>query len=67
MKLLKDNAALHQEEFSNASPYVIMFGPDKCGATNKVRYKQPASHNCTKYLDGSEYAGQYELDDSSGS
>jgi len=36
MKLLRDNEALHAEEFSNASPYVIMFGPDKCGATNKV-------------------------------
>lgn len=37
LKLLKEEAALHAEEFSNASPYVIMFGPDKCGATNKVR------------------------------
>ncbi len=37
MKLLQDNKQLHAEEFSNASPYVIMFGPDKCGATNKVR------------------------------
>ena len=37
MKLLRDNKKLHAEEFSNASPYVIMFGPDKCGATNKVR------------------------------
>lgn len=36
MKLLQENKALHQEEFSNASPYIIMFGPDKCGATNKV-------------------------------
>lgn len=36
MKLLQDNKKLHAEEFSNASPYVIMFGPDKCGATNKV-------------------------------
>jgi calnexin len=36
MKLLKEEAALHAEEFSNSSPYVIMFGPDKCGATNKV-------------------------------
>ncbi|KAK5135369.1 hypothetical protein LTR08_005311 [Meristemomyces frigidus] len=45
MKLLQDNTALHAEEFSNASPYVIMFGPDKCGATNKVhfifRHKNP--------------------------
>jgi len=36
MKLLRDNKALHQDEFSNASPYVVMFGPDKCGSTNKV-------------------------------
>ncbi|KAL5116963.1 hypothetical protein ACEQ8H_005181 [Pleosporales sp. CAS-2024a] len=45
MKLLKDNAALHADEFSNASPYIIMFGPDKCGSTNKVhfifRHKNP--------------------------
>ncbi|KAF1981345.1 calnexin precursor [Aulographum hederae CBS 113979] len=47
MKLLQDNKALHQEEFSNASPYIIMFGPDKCGSTNKVhfifRHKNPKS------------------------
>lgn len=36
MKLLQDNKKLHAEEFSNSSPYIIMFGPDKCGATNKV-------------------------------
>lgn len=36
MKLLQENKKLHAEEFSNATPYVIMFGPDKCGATNKV-------------------------------
>jgi calnexin len=36
LKLLRDNKALHQDEFSNVSPYVIMFGPDKCGSTNKV-------------------------------
>lgn len=36
LKLLRDNKKLHADEFSNASPYVIMFGPDKCGATNKV-------------------------------
>lgn len=36
LKLLQDNKKLDKEEFSNASPYVIMFGPDKCGATNKV-------------------------------
>jgi len=36
MKLLQDNSALKTDEFSNASPYIIMFGPDKCGSTNKV-------------------------------
>ena len=45
MKLLQDNKALHAEEFSNASPYVIMFGPDKCGATNKVRGLQSVGQN----------------------
>ncbi|KAI1617345.1 calnexin [Exophiala viscosa] len=38
MKLLQENKELHAEEFSNASPYVIMFGPDKCGSTNKVHF-----------------------------
>jgi calnexin len=38
LKLLQENKKLHREEFSNASPYVIMFGPDKCGATNKVHF-----------------------------
>jgi calnexin len=45
LKLLQENKALHSEEFSNSSPYIIMFGPDKCGATNKVhfifRHKNP--------------------------
>nr|POF25991.1 calnexin like [Quercus suber] len=47
LKLLQDNKALQSEEFSNASPYIIMFGPDKCGSTNKVhfifRHKNPKS------------------------
>ncbi|KAL3476397.1 Calreticulin family-domain-containing protein [Aspergillus californicus] len=38
MKLLQDNKKLLSDEFSNATPYVIMFGPDKCGATNKVHF-----------------------------
>ncbi|KAI9699163.1 MAG: hypothetical protein M1820_007242 [Bogoriella megaspora] len=45
MKLLQNNKALQSDEFSNASPYIIMFGPDKCGSTNKVhfifRHKNP--------------------------
>jgi len=38
LKLLRDHKALHQEEFANTTPYVIMFGPDKCGYTNKVHF-----------------------------
>eukprot|EP00924_Labyrinthula_sp_SR-Ha-C_P003238 maker-scaffold_15-snap-gene-3.26-mRNA-1 protein AED:0.03 eAED:0.03 QI:111/1/1/1/0.5/0.33/3/130/528 len=36
-----------QKEFSESTPYVIMFGPDKCGGTNKVhlifRHQNPIS------------------------
>ena len=38
MKLLREDKKLASDEFSNASPYVIMFGPDKCGSTNKVNF-----------------------------
>lgn len=38
LKLLRDTKSLHQDEFSNATPYVIMFGPDKCGHNNKVHF-----------------------------
>lgn len=38
MKLLRENKDLHSEEFANTTPYVIMFGPDKCGHTNKVHF-----------------------------
>ncbi|KAF3620174.1 Calnexin -like protein [Capsicum annuum] len=35
------------KEFSNESPYTIMFGPDKCGGTNKIhfilKHKNPKS------------------------
>ncbi|XP_010546112.1 PREDICTED: calnexin homolog 1-like [Tarenaya hassleriana] len=40
------------QEFDNESPYSIMFGPDKCGVTNKVhfilKHKNPKSG---KYLE----------------
>ena len=52
MKLLQDNKKLHAEEFSNSSPYIVMFGPDKCGATNKV------SEHCIRcFLQCSIYIG----------
>jgi calnexin len=46
MKLLTvSEKGIHAEEFSDKTPYTIMFGPDKCGSTNKVhfifRHKNP--------------------------
>lgn len=38
IKLLSETDALRTEEFSNDAPYQIMFGPDKCGSTNKVHF-----------------------------
>jgi calnexin len=36
IKLLRDTTDL--SNLDNSSPYSIMFGPDKCGATNKIHF-----------------------------
>lgn len=36
IKLLSLSDSLFDTEFSNETPYQIMFGPDKCGSTNKI-------------------------------
>ncbi|KAF9365748.1 hypothetical protein BGX34_008481 [Mortierella sp. NVP85] len=46
IKLLTDSPeGIKFKEFSDKTPYTIMFGPDKCGGTNKVhfifRHKNP--------------------------
>ncbi|XP_052175502.1 calnexin homolog 1-like [Diospyros lotus] len=45
--LRPQEAGWRSKEFDNESPYSIMFGPDKCGATNKVhfilKHKNPKS------------------------
>ncbi|KAJ3182509.1 hypothetical protein HDU85_002607 [Gaertneriomyces sp. JEL0708] len=45
VKLLSQDAAFDPKHFENKTPYTIMFGPDKCGLTNKVhfifRHKNP--------------------------
>ncbi|ORY79284.1 Calreticulin family-domain-containing protein [Leucosporidium creatinivorum] len=39
IKLLTDSdVGIQAEEFSDKSPFTIMFGPDRCGATNKVHF-----------------------------
>ncbi|KAG6653750.1 calnexin homolog isoform X1 [Carya illinoinensis] len=45
--LRPQEAGWQPKEFDNSSPYSIMFGPDKCGSTNKVhfilKHKNPKS------------------------
>ncbi|CAO1618666.1 unnamed protein product [Parajaminaea phylloscopi] len=48
LKLLTESPeGIQHKEFSDKTPYTIMFGPDKCGQTNKVhfifRHKNPIS------------------------
>lgn len=48
LKLLTESPeGIQHKEFSDKTPYTIMFGPDKCGQTNKVhfifRHKNPVS------------------------
>ena len=38
IKLLRDESGVDVSSMDNASPYVIMFGPDSCGDTNKVHF-----------------------------
>eukprot|EP01018_Ginkgo_biloba_P037396 Gb_13488 [translate_table: standard] len=50
--LIPQKAGWDPKHFNNESPYSIMFGPDKCGATNKVhfifRHKHPKTE---KYVE----------------
>lgn len=45
VKLLSYSSKLELKEFQDKTPYSIMFGPDKCGLTEKlhfiIRYKNP--------------------------
>jgi len=47
IKLLLYDPKFKPEAFTNETPYVIMFGPDKCGTTDKVhfifRHKSPTT------------------------
>ncbi|GAA5921403.1 hypothetical protein JCM3775_003033 [Rhodotorula graminis] len=39
IKLLTESAeGIQAEEFSDKTPYTIMFGPDRCGSTSKVHF-----------------------------
>jgi calnexin len=38
IKLLSDSDSLELESLTDKTPYTIMFGPDKCGETDKVHF-----------------------------
>ena len=38
LKFLDANAIENAEDMNDESPFIIMFGPDKCGSTNKVHF-----------------------------
>ncbi len=48
MKFLDAAKIKKPEDMTNETPYIVMFGPDKCGSTNKVhliiRHKNPISN-----------------------
>lgn len=57
VKLLRQNEANNYSDFSDDSPFVIMFGPDKCGANDKVHFifqhKNPITGKYEeKHMDG---------------
>lgn len=62
LKLLTESPdGIQAKEFSDKTPYTIMFGPDKCGGTNKVhfifRHKNPKTGEVTeKHLKNAPYA-----------
>jgi len=48
VKVLKDDEKLDTTQLTDDTEYIVMFGPDKCGSTNKVhfilRYENPVTH-----------------------
>ncbi len=61
LKLLTESPeGIQAKEFSDKTPYTIMFGPDKCGTTNKVhfifRHKNPVTGELEeKHLQNAPY------------
>ena len=45
LKYLTATPDFNPADLTDGTPYSIMFGPDKCGATNKVRCAQLLSHS----------------------
>lgn len=50
IKLLTDTPDFSAESFADNTPYTIMFGPDKCGSTNKVQLPLAVTYICVCVL-----------------
>jgi len=46
LKFLTATPDFDPADLTDGTPYSIMFGPDKCGATNKARARSPMSGMC---------------------
>ena len=46
MKLLQEDSGKDLAKFDNDVRYTIMFGPDRCGSTDKVRPYKPHGFTC---------------------
>ncbi|KAJ1348507.1 calnexin Cnx1 [Parelaphostrongylus tenuis] len=53
LKLLSEGAEKNLANFQDKTPYTVMFGPDKCGASGKIhlifRYKNPKNGSIDEY------------------
>ena len=66
LKLLTASEELDHDGFKAETPYTIMFGPDKCGETNKVhfilRHKNPLSGEWAIDVDALDFRAFLRLD-----
>jgi len=51
LKFLTATPDFDPADLTDGTPYSIMFGPDKCGSTNKARARSPMSRMCACRLD----------------
>lgn len=61
IKLLSNSDDLRLSQFSDATPYTIMFGPDKCGSTHKIHFIL-RHHNPVTGTYEEKHARQPEID-----
>ena len=53
LKFLTADASFSASDLKDDSPYSVMFGPDKCGSTNKASPRRDRTHLCAPAIDHS--------------